>query len=118
MYWLLTQPMVEFSTSGSEDRSRIFLVGNGSSLKKTNLDLLIGKPSMAVNKIHKIYDRTQWRPSHYVKVDLSVFEPVDWKAEVMQHINNGEQCLLWDAFRSGADWKDGNFEFVYDGIGD
>lgn len=99
-------------------RNRIFLVGNGASLKETNLDLLAGLPSMAVNKIHKIYDRTQWRPTHYVKVDYSTFDPDDWKAEVMEHIDNGEECLLWDAFRAGADPADGNYEFIPDGVGD
>jgi hypothetical protein len=98
--------------------SRIFLIGNGASLKHTNLDLLIGKPSMAVNKIHKIYKATRWRPTHYVKVDYSTFDPDDWKDEVLQHVTSGEQCLLWDAFHSGADRNDGNYEFIFDGIGD
>ena len=98
--------------------ARIFLVGNGYSLKHTNLDLLIGHDSMAVNKIHKIYPFTNWRPTHFVKVDFSAFDPDGWKEEILAHVTNGEQCLLWDAFRAGADWKDGNFEFIYDGIGD
>lgn len=98
--------------------SRIFLVGNGASLKQTNLDLLIGQPSMAVNKIHKIYPFTDWRPTHYVKLDYSTFDHEGWRAEVLPHINNGEQCLLWDAFRNGADPEDGNYEHIPDGIGD
>lgn len=97
--------------------SVIFLIGNGASLKKTNLDLLIGHDSMAVNKIHKIYDRTKWRPTHYVKVDFSAFDPSDWKGEILGHVANGERCLLWDAFRAGADPHDGNYEFIHDGIG-
>jgi hypothetical protein len=98
--------------------SRIFLVGNGASLKNTNLDLLIGQPSMAVNKIHKLYPRTRWRPTHYLKVDFSAFDPDDWKGEILTHVRGGEQCLLWDAFRAGADPHDGNYEFIPDGIGD
>lgn len=101
--------------------NRIFLVGNGVSLKNTNLDLLIGKPSMAVNKIHLIYPYTRWRPQFYVKVDYSIFDPAhpdDWRAEIMGHVEAGEQCLLWDAFRAGADKNDGNYEWIPDGIGD
>jgi hypothetical protein len=98
--------------------SRIFVVGNGASLKKTNMDLLAGRPSIALNKIHKFYKKTKWRPTHYVKVDYSTFDPDDWKAEVLQHVTNNEQCLLWDAFHSGADPNDGNYEFIPDGIGD
>lgn len=92
-------------------------MGNGSSLKKTNLDLLIGQPSMAVNKIHMHYDKTKWRPTHYLKIDYSAFDKDDWKSEILTHINAGEQCLLWDAFREGADKSDGNYEFIYDGVG-
>lgn len=97
---------------------RIFLVGNGVSLKKTNLDLLIGHDSMALNKIYKFYNKTNWRPTHYVKVDFSAFDPGDWRFEIMCHVSRGEQCLLWDAFRAGADPRDGNYEFIHDGIGD
>jgi hypothetical protein len=96
----------------------MFIVGNGVSLKKTDIDLLIGHDSMALNKIHKIYGTTKWRPTHYVKVDYSGFDPDNWKEEVLHHVNNGEHCLLWDAFRSGADPYDGNYEFIFDGIGD
>jgi hypothetical protein len=101
--------------------AKIFLVGNGASLKQTNLDLLIDKPSMAVNKIHLFYKKTKWRPTHYVKVDYSVFDPKhpdDWREEILQHVTGGETCLLWDAFHSGADKNDGNYEWIPDGIGD
>jgi hypothetical protein len=98
--------------------SRIFLVGNGASLKHTKLDLLTGQDSMAVNKIYKIYPSTSWRPTHYVKVDFSAFDPDDWRAEILEHVQRGEQCLLWDAFRAGADKSDGNYEFIPDGIGE
>lgn len=116
------QPEVDYLKFGSasdlKTPSRMYLVGNGASLKKTNLDLLVGKPSMGVNKIHLIYPSTQWRPTHYVKIDYSPFDGDDWRDEVMPHINNGELCLLWDAFRNGADKYDGNFEYIPDGIGD
>lgn len=96
----------------------IFIVGNGASLKNVNLDLLTGKDSMAVNKIHKIYPSTKWRPTHYMKIDYSAFDNEDWKEEVLVHIRNGEKCLLWDAFRAGAHVSDGNREYIYDGVGD
>jgi len=83
--------------------------------------LLVGLPSMAVNKIHKHYPKTAWRPTHYVKVDYSIFDPEhpdDWRSEIMQHVASGEQCLLWDAFRAGADPRDGNYEWIPNGIGD
>jgi hypothetical protein len=81
--------------------NRIYLVGNGVSLKETNLDLLAGLPSMGVNKIHKIYNRTRWRPTHYLKVDYSAFDAGDWKDEILQHAHLGELCLLWNGFHGG-----------------
>lgn len=96
--------------------SRIFLLGNGSSLNKTPLHLLQGKNVMGVNKIHKL--ELPFSLTHYVKVDYSAFDPDDWKSEILHHIKNNEQCLLWDAFRAGAEEGDGNREFIYDGIGD
>lgn len=101
--------------------SRIYLIGNGYSLKETDLDLLIGLPSMAVNKIHLRYPFTRWRPTHYVKVDYSVFDPQhpdDWRSEIMGHVDASEQCLLWDAFYKGANKHDGNYEWIPNGIGD
>lgn len=97
--------------------NRIFLVGNGASLKKTNLDSLIGKPSMGVNKIHKIYGKTLWRPSHYVKVDYSPFDDEPWQNEVLPHVERREQCLLWHAFHGGITSVSEQYE-IKGGIGD
>lgn len=72
---------------------------------------------MGVNKIHLIFGQTTWRPTHYLKQDYSAFSGDDWKEEVMGHVHRGAQCLLWDAFHSGAK-DEGNHEFIYDGIGD
>jgi len=96
--------------------SRIFLLGNGSSLKKTPLHLLKGQDVMGVNKIGMM--DLPFDLKYYVKVDFSAFDPNDWREEIMPHVENGELCLLWDAFRAGAEIGDGNREFIYDGIGD
>ena len=60
--------------------SRIFLIGNGASLKETPLDLLKGEATMGVNKIGKIFS-----PTYYVKVDYSQFDGNEWKDEVTQN---------------------------------
>lgn len=49
--------------------SRAFIVGNGPSLNHTNLDLLAGEISFGVNRISKIYSKTNWRPTHYVRAE-------------------------------------------------
>ncbi len=52
---------------------RAFIVGNGPSLAKTNLDLIKGEISFAANRIHLIFPHTSWRPTHYVRAE-SPFE--------------------------------------------
>ena len=73
-----------------------FIVGNGPSLKKTNLDLLEGKLSYACNNIHLIYPRTKWRPTHYVRIeDPPVLAPGEqWYESVMYHLQMGIPCYM------------------------
>jgi hypothetical protein len=94
----------------------MYLVGNGYSLRNTNLDILRGKPSMGVNKIHLIYGHTTWRPTHYLKVDYSPFDNDNWMDEVMPHVDSGEQCLLWHAFHGGLTAVSEQFE-IKGGVG-
>ena len=92
---------------------RVWLIGNGASLKDTPIDL-IHEATMGVNKIGRIF-----RPDYYVKVDYSQFGSQwdDWKEEVLPML--GRPCLLWDVFRDGV--KDPNEPFgdsIPVGIGD
>lgn len=73
---------------------------------------------MAVNRIHKIYDKTSWRPTHYVKTDFSTFDGGEWRSEVMQHIERGEKCLLWDYLRDGPPERSAFREYISDGLGE
>ena len=47
--------------------ARAFIVGNGPSLRNTNLDKLIGEVSFGCNNVHLIYKQTKWRPTHYIR---------------------------------------------------
>jgi hypothetical protein len=49
---------------------RHWIVGTGKSLLDTPLDLLKGEITWGMNRIHKYYDRTDWRPTYYAFVDL------------------------------------------------
>ncbi|MXO67070.1 hypothetical protein [Altericroceibacterium endophyticum] len=49
-----------------KDRYRgkpMLIVGNGPSLNKTPLDQFLDVPSIGMNKIDLLFDRTRWRPS-------------------------------------------------------
>lgn len=44
---------------------RAFIVGNGPSLEQTPLDELTDEYTFATNRINKIYDETEWRPTYH-----------------------------------------------------
>ena len=52
--------------------TRVFIVGNGKSLKPDQLDKLHENNDVCfgVNRIHLIYERTQWRPTYWLLTDL------------------------------------------------
>lgn len=54
---------------------RCFIVANGPSLRKEDLDLLQSKNEITfgMNRIFKMFDNTIWRPTYYVCEDLLIF---------------------------------------------
>ncbi len=52
--------------------NRIFLVGNGPSLNKIDMDLLKTEYTFAANRIYLMFDRTDWRPTFYTSIDWRV----------------------------------------------
>lgn len=48
---------------------RAFILGNGPSLKITDLDLLGDEITFASNKIYLAFDHTNWRPTYYNVAD-------------------------------------------------
>lgn len=53
----------------SKKGKRCFIIGNGPSLRATDLDLLIGEDCFAANRLYMIYSKTKWRPTYYTVVD-------------------------------------------------
>jgi hypothetical protein len=53
---------------------RCFIIGNGPSLKPEDLEKLKGEYTFASNKIYKIFNKTNWRPTFYMVVDPIVLE--------------------------------------------
>jgi hypothetical protein len=53
---------------------RCFIIGNGPSLKPEDLERLKGEYTFASNKIYKIFNKTNWRPTFYMVVDPIVLE--------------------------------------------
>lgn len=52
-------------------RRRCFIIANGPSLRTEDLDLLHerGEITFGMNRIYKLFDQTEWRPTYYVCED-------------------------------------------------
>lgn len=55
---------------------RCFIIGNGPSLTATDLDKLKKEYTFASNRIFKIYEETEWRPTFYACQDGVVLESI------------------------------------------
>ena len=81
---------------------RVFLIGNGPSLKDTDLDLIKGEYSIAMNRISLIYEKTIWRPSYYIFASSNCVNNVwgkEWTNSVLESCNNLETtCFIWDKY--------------------
>ncbi len=53
---------------------RCFIIGNGPSLVPQDLDLLKNEFCFASNRIDRIYESTDWRPSFYCTQDISIIQ--------------------------------------------
>lgn len=52
---------------------RCFIIGNGPSLTAADLEKLRGEVTFAANRIFKIFEKTDWRPTYYVCIDYFVY---------------------------------------------
>lgn len=77
--------------------NRIFVIGNGPSLKETPLTWLDGD-TFAMNRIHLLYPETNFRPSLYFMVDMNMQNTIGyWKDCIEAHRETPK--FLWDRFR-------------------
>lgn len=53
---------------------RCFIIGNGPSLLASDLEKLQGEYTFAANRIFRIFDHTDWRPTYYLSVDEKVLK--------------------------------------------
>lgn len=53
---------------------RCFVIGNGPSLRIEDLEHLKGEITFASNRIFKLFDKTDWRPTYYFCIDYFAYE--------------------------------------------
>jgi len=51
---------------------RCFIIGNGPSLRKEDLEKLRHEQTFAANRIYLVFDEVKWRPTYYVVIDNKV----------------------------------------------
>jgi len=72
---------------------RAFVIGNGYSLAKTNLELLHNEVTFACNRISKIYDKVSFRPTHYVRAEeAGTLDTEEYIEDMELHIG---MCEVW-----------------------
>ena len=74
---------------------RIFAIGNGPSLNSTQLDLIQGEYSIAMNRISLIYNQTLWRPNFFVCSTTNV-KRYDWRSDIQKTMDLGIKSFIWD----------------------
>lgn len=72
---------------------RCFVIGNGPSLRASDLDRLKDEKSFAANKIFKIFDKTVWRPTYYVTQDGNVYSSIF--DEILDISNACDCCFMY-----------------------
>lgn len=74
------------SMKGAYNGKRCFIIGNGPSLKATDLDKLKNEYTFAANRIFTIYGKTEWRPTFFCVQDYDVLKNMldDIKATIGQ----------------------------------
>lgn len=77
--------------SSLKSSNRMWVVGNGPSLWDTPLELLKDEVTFACNRIHLLYDSTDWRPTYYVRHEV---DDKDWKDVTLWHIEQDYQCFV------------------------
>ena len=82
LYSLSKYPDIIKRFCGIHEGDRCFIIGNGPSLKSSDLDRIKGEYSFAANKIYNIYSKTAWRPTYYVCMDsMSIVEEIGYEIE-------------------------------------
>jgi hypothetical protein len=96
---------------------RVFLIANGPSLARTNLDLLKDEITIAMNRVPLIYAKNpSWRPTYYLFSSTNVKHP-DWGPAWIDSVREaaGDEKTTSFIARMFKDWIDpwGDFPAVH-----
>jgi len=92
---------------GGDFADEAWIIGNGPSLAKIDLNLLCDRVTYGMQRIHLMYDKFRWRPTYYFMYDRSrPRQPQQWKEDLAFHSQQGYPCYiradfavdLWEKF--------------------
>lgn len=70
---------------------RCFVLGNGPSLRMSDLEKLTGEITFSSNYIYKAFEKTSWRPTYYVSSDVSP----SMDLQLFEHLNQESGTQLF-----------------------
>ena len=86
---------------------RVYIIGNGPSLKNTDLNLIKNEYSIAMNRISLIYDSTEWRPSFYIFCSTNCQHKIwgkEWTSSIHKAIKEkNTTSFIYKRFRNTID---------------
>lgn len=95
---------------------RCFVIGNGPSLKISDLEKLSGEISMGCNNLIQLFDKTEWRPTCFYSVDpIFINSYIKNERELQKVTDNCDLFFtsvtseIYDSYRDGYN----NIFFVY-----
>lgn len=78
---------------------RAWVLGNGPSLAKTNLDLLVDEVTFGVNRVHLIYPQTKMRVKFYVRAEEAFgMEVEDWLDDFLAQVEVPETQIYCNQY--------------------
>ena len=80
---------------------RHWIIGNGSSLNHTPLELLQSEVSWGMNRIHLHYRSTSWRPTFFFMCDWNQQNEHNYWRECIE-AHRDIPKWLWEGFRNGS----------------
>ena len=73
---------------------RAFILGNGPSLATTPLDSLRGETTFAMNRIHLLYPKVEWRPTYYLAFDYTGISGDQMKEDLLINIKEAKHSFI------------------------
>lgn len=71
-----------------------------------------------MNGIPRLWERWDWRPTYYMRIDHTANDNESWRQDVMRAAGACEQVFLWERFKDGYPEKHSlHFEIPY-GVGE